>query len=302
MIGYSRTILLLILFFAVWQSSYAQSSKENRLGEDDLKGMLREVASATTDDQKITLNQLFIDRFQELLQQEKTYDFPFDSLKAIGKLSAPDEKFRLFTWSFRLSNGRYKFFGIIQQPEMGRNKVILLHDRSDSIPHAEAQILSPENWYGARYYAIIPLITAHSDTLYTLLGWNGNNSLVTQKMIEILSFGKAGEAIFGAAVFKNYPGEERFRVIFRYSAETAMVLKAVKKEIAVRGPWDIQKKRFKTASSLETIILCDRLMPLEPQLEGVYQHYVPVSDVMDGFLPDHGKWLFTKEIDTEKIR
>ncbi len=121
--------------------------------------------------------------------------------------------------------------------------------------------------------------------------------MVTQKLIEVLSFGKSGEVVFGAAIFKNYHQNEDVRIIFRYSAQSTMILRPQEQEITTSKKWDSRKNKFTTERRKGLIIVCDRLIPLDPQLEGLYQHYVPASDIYDGFLPDHGKWLFIKGID-----
>ncbi len=198
------TTILFLIFINSLHSLPAQTHKEISLQEDSLKSLLQKISAASNDSQRINFNEVFRFRFEELLGNPRTFNYAFDSLKAIGKLTAPDKRFRIFTWNFRLKDGRHRFFGFIQQPGETRNSVIELHDRFDSMADAETRLLPPEEWYGARYYSIIPVVGEDSETRYTLLGWNGNNSVVTLKLIEVLSFGKSGEVIFGAAIFKNY--------------------------------------------------------------------------------------------------
>ena len=268
------SFILYIIFVLVLKETLlsAQDLNEIKRHEDSLK-IIVQVISATQDDSlKLLLNKKFSVLLDSTLTNLLSFEYPFDSLKSLGKLTSPDKRFRMYLWALHMNDGSYHNFGFIQQPKPFRPEIIALSDRSDSIENPEIMILQPDNWYGALYYKIIPVKTA-SGTYYTLLGWFGNNSVVTQKIIDVLSFNSDGLAIFGARVFNHYAQGENTRIIFRYSAQTSMMLK-----------YDKQ------------MIVFDRLIPLDAQLEGLYQHYVPESDVYDGLNLEYGKWNFVKGI------
>jgi len=215
----------------------------------------------------------------------------------MGKLAAPDKKFRIYLWNLRMQNGTYRYYGFIQQTPGQHANVTSLIDRSDSIMEPETQLLTPENWYGALYYKIIPVETGHSKTVYTLLGWDGINTLLTQKLIDILTFKENGEIQFGAPLFLDYAANQNMRIIFRYSCEASMILKFDDQTLINTKHWNPRKREFENTTKQAPIIVCDRLIPLDPQLEGLYQHYVPASDVYDGFLLEGSKWHYIKGID-----
>ena len=45
------------------------------------------------------------------------------------------------------------------------------------------------------------------------------------------------------------------------------------------------------------MIVFDRLVPLHPSLEDMYEFYVPSTNVIDGFLFRNGKWHYAKDVD-----
>lgn len=270
-----------LLFILVTSPTVIGQQSTIKVAEDSLKYILRQISTASTDSQRLISNSSFQQLLCKTLTLKGSYKHPFDSLKPIGKIASPDNKFRIIQWNFRMDDGTYRFFSFIQIPGNLENRVITLSDHFSSLDEPEIQILNADNWYGAQYYNIIPVLNENSDTLYTLLGWNGNNSLVTQKVIEILSFDKQQKVTFGSPIFSRYNQGKNTRVIFRYSAQTSMILKPDYKRL---------------------MIICDRLIPLDPQLEGIYQQYVPSSEVFDGFIFDHGKWLYTTGIDANFSR
>lgn len=292
-----RFLIFLLALFVSGQTLLGQTTSKLRITEDSLKLMFRQISRAVSDSQKLALNDTFRVLLRKTLQQEKAFSYPFDSLKALGKITSPDKRFRFCLWNIRMADGRFLFFGFIQKPGKENSTVIPLTDRSDSIADPEHQQLDPDHWYGALYYKIIPFLTERSDTAYTLLGWDGNNSVVTQKVIEVMMFGRDGKITFGAPLFKDYQQGQNTRIIFRYSAESSMILKLDEQQVITSKKWNPKKREFMTESRQASMIVCDRLVPLDPQLEGLYQHYVPASDIYDGFVLNNGKWLFIKGVD-----
>ncbi len=293
-----RFFLPFLLVCIVLQDIAGQSTTNLKNAEDSLKLILRRLGAAVGDSEKMACNDKFRLLLEETLHQEHTFSYPFDSLTKLGKLTSPDKKFRLYQWNLRMADGRYIFYGFIQQAEAQNSKSLTpLTDFSDSIADPELRILGSGNWFGALYYKIIPVESEGKKTIYTLLGWDGNNSSVTQKVIEILSFSDEGDIIFGAPVFKDYKNGLNTRVIFRYSAESSMILKLDDQQVTSSKKWNPEKRKFITETHRASVIICDRLIPLDPQLEGLYQHYIPASDVYDCFLFNKGKWLFIKEVD-----
>ena len=174
--------------------------------------------------QRKAANYDFIKTLIGALKETGSFNFKFDSVKAISITNAPDAKFRIFTWHVQNQDGSYRFYGAIQMNN-GNGPLILhpLIDYSPLITAAEDTVTNNTQWYGAQYYNIIPV--AAPNPYYVLLGWKGNTVKTTKKVIEILSFA-AGKPVFGMPVLAGN-GKTRSRVVFEYSRQVSMMLKYV---------------------------------------------------------------------------
>ena len=83
----------------------------------------------------------------------------------------------------------------------GKLKLYPLIDETDQIKDNNL-ITTNKQWYGARYYEIVPLIVSGQNTSYVLLGWKGNTNKTSKKVIEVLSF-KNDELQFGKTIFQG---------------------------------------------------------------------------------------------------
>jgi hypothetical protein len=45
------------------------------------------------------------------------------------------------------------------------------------------------------------------------------------------------------------------------------------------------------------MIIYDRLRPMDENLSGQFEYYVPETNIFDGFVFNNGKWVFIKDID-----
>src|SRR5690606_24674759 len=130
-------------------------------------------------------------------------------------------------------------------------KLFPLNDASATLTDVNA-ITQDKNWLGARYYELIPMIINGKTPYFILLGWKGNTTKTTKKVIEVLSFTN-NQPVFGKAIFeteKNNPLQNR--VIFEYSRQNTMTLQ-----------WD--KKM--------NLIVFDHLVPYEPDMTGKFEYY-----------------------------
>jgi hypothetical protein len=278
---------------------------EFRRAEDSLKKYLHHVHYGNSDTEKYEYNELFKKTLANILKDERSYKYPFDSLKKVARLYAPDESFRIFNWNLALENGTYEYFGFIQV-KAGNGldyRVYPLTDRSSEIEAPELMLLSNERWYGALYYKIIQ--SKYKDKqYYTLLGWDGNNALSRKKIIDVLSFKNTGKPQFGAAIFKKYKEKDRnVRIIFEYSAKATMTLRFEKQYLHVISQSKDKSNKVDKVKA-EPMIVFDNLVPLDtrlgpehPDLVGQYQFYVPETNVLNGFILKEGRWYFVKDVD-----
>ncbi len=299
-----RLLKMLLLLCLIFSSSriLSQEHLSVKSAEDSLKIISLRLGQTHNDSVRRVLNKQFSLLLGATLLRSQSFTYPFDSLRSLGKLTAPDKKFRLYLWNIRMNDGHFTNYGFIQQPGISSAVITLLTDHSDSIDDPDNQLLSPGNWFGAMYYKIIPVITSDSAVFYTLLGWQGNNSRITQKVIEILSFTSDNKIQFGAPVFSKYHENGNMRVIFRYSAEASMILKLEDRKEVILRYLGLREGNTIEATEKPMMIIGDHLMPLDPQLEGFYEHYVPDSEACDGFIMVNGKWEFVTGIDARNTR
>jgi len=201
-----------------------------------------------------SLSQNLVVEFKEILEKEGAFDFPFDSIFPIGKVTSPDGKVRIFTWNIVLDDGAYKYYGLMQYREKAKStsNVFVLSDSSAFIVDPEKASLAPENWFGALYYQIVETQLPEA-TLYTLFGWDGNDLYTNKKILESLTFTSSGKPKFGKMVFKNDKIKLK-RVIFEFSPMVNMLM-----------VYDAKTKS----------IIFDHLEPSEPVYEGNRAYYGP---------------------------
>jgi hypothetical protein len=314
-----KAIFLILLLIAV--TSYAQNRKSQI---DSLLIYTQLLTSQSPDFRKYEANEKFKSFLETLFCSEDSYSFPFDSVKTLSAINAPDNKFKIITWGIAKENGTYEYFGYILFPNTKQypKKFICLTDKTDKIILPESQISDFTNWFGAIYYKMV-LTRNQGKKYYTLLGWKGNSALTTKKVIDVLSFRSSGIPVFGAMLFRKYK-EKSARVVFEYSSQTTMLLRYEKQFIhVITKPAHSRKSKYnpkyqnnskalkadkKVQAKQKTVktsmILFDRLSPIDPRtskyssnLEGQYQFYAPETNILDAFIFSNGKWVFTKDID-----
>jgi hypothetical protein len=290
-------VILLLFIICFQDSAFCQDRQKLRNMEDSLQLLLRQITTGN-DSLKESLNTSFKKLFQRTLVVTGSFDYPFDSLKTVSMLMSPDKKFRIITWNLPLSDGtnRYDGFILFNTKDRPDQLYFILTDHSDTIHLPETAILGSGNWYGALYYTIL-LNEDHGRRYYTLIGWDGLSSLVTQKIIEILYFDDLNKPHFGAKIFKDYKDNECSRVIFRYSANATMFLNYDEQFLPAKKKWNPSKKEFESTQVKAFMIVCDELVPPDPQLEGLYEYYVPSSESFNGFIFSNGHWQYYQNID-----
>jgi len=278
----------------------AQTNSPLKEAEDSLKSIARLIRESSSDSVRLQLNGLFSTTLNKAIHLSGSFDYPFDSVKILGKLKSPDKRFRIYNWNLPASDGSNTSFGFLQVVNKNKDQYdcIELHDRSDSIDQPGLRSLDADHWYGALYYKIIENSTVTDNhKYYTLLGWMTRDILTAEKIIEVLTFDHDGNPHLGAKIFKNFQDGQASRIIFKYSVSAKMALKyeemdlpSGKKEVVILKQYGIRGRKAK-------MIICDHLVPLDPQLEKQYQFYVPGADTYDAFVFSKDGWIFLQEID-----
>ena len=272
-----KTILINILaFFCISCSAQKGNNSLFSEYEDTLKVMAHHMMNAETESEKRTANTAFITNLTEVLQYEKSFKFPFDSLPTIARISSPDNTFRIFNWLLKKDNGNYEYFGIVHYHNKKRKRyeVIPLVDNSANIRNAEQEDLDAENWYGGLCYQIAYIKKA-GRKYYTLLSWDGNDGYSTKKIIDVMYFSGKNKIKFGLPIFKQNKKESQKRVILEYDSKTSISVKYHSKE--------------------EKIVF-NHLVPPNKDLEGLEEYYIP-EGTFNAYQYKRGKWWLQQDVD-----
>lgn len=190
----------------------------------------------------------------------------------ITHVDGPDGSFRLFTWNIRYNDGAFRYEGFLLVLRHKKQALYELRDMTDQIAKAATAQLSPENWYGALYYAVVPVKDGNR-TYYTLLGWKGYGATETRKVIEVLNLNGPAPK-FGAPLFKA-DKQRRQREIFGYTAQASMQLQ-----------WNPDRKA----------IIMDHLSPTRPEFAGNPAFMAPDLS-FDSYTWEKGQWRLDRDID-----
>ncbi|MHB8259369.1 MAG: hypothetical protein ACYDCN_04690 [Bacteroidia bacterium] len=277
--------LLLLLSPLLWRGAggevFAQSLSDKDIAyfkkyEDSLFSMQKKVFYSKADSVKFKANAKFYRLFEEALLHTLSFNYPFDSLKEVNLRTSSDKRFRIITWNIPRQDGTYYYFGFLQalHPKTKKYEIYELTDKSATVKNPETYISDNTKWFGMLYYNIISC-----GDYYTLLGWDGNDKLISRKFIDVLSFKKDGSPVFGKEVFKM-PKKYPKRVMFEYNSAYTITLQYNE---AIKA------------------IVFDHLIPKESYLEGQYQFYGPDFSY-DAFVLKHGKWNFEEDVDVKNAK
>jgi len=277
--NYLRIAFVVLIFI----SFEAESQDFNKLSfgriEDSLSVLTQKISQESSYSSKEETNKLFQALFHSALEKNGSIDYPFDSLKHIGKVKSEDRKVRVFTWNIPQSGGYQNYFGFIQiRKDKNSSLIYDLIDSRKNINDPINEILSNQNWMGALYYSIIEE-HYNGNPSYILMGFDFNNIFTSKKIIEVLTLDTDLKPVFGSRVFKvgnNYMS----RVVFEYSARATFMLRYIPES---------------------KIIVFDHLSPSRPDFEGNFQFYGPDFSY-DGFKFENGYWNYIRDLDLRNPR
>lgn len=236
-----------------------------------LTAHLQAIGNATTDAASDSASTLVKHELGILLSSDSAATASFAGVP-ISHVDAPDGAFRLFTWNVRRSDGSFLYEGFLLVPGHRKQRLYELRDMTDHISKAATAQLSPENWYGALYYAVVP-VKRHGRMYYTLLGWKGYSTVETRKVIDVLSI-SGPLPKFGAPLFQA--GRQwRQREVFGYTAQASMQLR-----------WMPERKT----------IVVDHLSPIRAEFAGQPAFMAPDLS-FDGYVWEKDHWRLERDID-----
>jgi hypothetical protein len=250
--------------------------------EDSLKQYAKDLVTDSLTNNRMRSDSFFTRVLIRSFLVKNSFYYPFDSVKGISSLYAPDSSFRIMTWSLTYNEDLCQQRGVIQFPTKdGSPKFIPLYDYSTRTPYPEDSIRDNKHWIGAIYYNVIQT-KYNNKNYYTLFGYDPNNPITNKKWIEVLTFDANNTPQFGGRYFSFAKDSIKRQDQFRYNIE-------YKKAASATVDYDPDLK----------MILVDHLISEtdEPDLP---QTFVPDGDY-EGFKWANGKWLHVDKVFDQKL-
>ena len=147
-----KKYFILTLVFGFGFFTYAQNLQEVEL---ELERLGLNSIQLRTEEERLAASDTFSILLDDLLNSKEAFNYPFDRVKNLSKLTSPDDNFRIFSWSVPLKDGRFAYYGRILTFKNEKYISTYLVDDAVNTENAEYQLLKPSNWYGAIYYDIL---------------------------------------------------------------------------------------------------------------------------------------------------
>lgn len=233
--------------------------------------------------ERFRADSVFTKMLVRALKEPHSFSYPFDSLKTISRLYAPDSSFRIFTWQVIKDESTFRRHGAIQMNTKDGSLLLYpLLDKTSLLNNINHTTTTNKNWVGAIYYRIIEN-NFNGKKYYTLFGYDENNLRSTKKRIEVLHFDEQERPIFGGPFFSFEKDETPKPVQTRFSIE-------YKKDGNASIRYDDEMK----------MIIYDHLISENNQPEKKFT-YIPDGDY-EGFKWENGKWVHVNKVFTFKLQ
>jgi hypothetical protein len=259
-------------------NSWAQKDKFLKF-ESQLNKLADKLYNSKSEAKRLEYNQEFIELWDFVIDDPKSMKHTFTSITSFPILTSSDKKLRIINWMVPLDDSRFQYHAIVQYYDLNKTyQATYLEPITEEMPNLEFVKLKDNKWLGALYYQM-EKIKRGKKNHYILLGWDGNNERSNKKIIDVLTIGK--ELTFGEPLFRKK--KERFhRYILEYQEGAAASIK-----------FKVKEKR----------IIFSNLIPTDPDLEGLYDYYVPDGS-MNAFELNNGSFRFkenVKNLDKVKV-
>jgi hypothetical protein len=228
-----RTTILFLMLTCIMGTVNAQKIssrdlKDLRKKEDSLKLFSDKMINAYEATDRFRADSNFVRSLVRSLKVKNSFYYPFDSLRTVSHMYAPDSSFRIFTWQLKKDEYVYLQKGAIQMntPE-GDLKLYPLFDFSMYTSKPMDSVRTRNNWIGAIYYRVI-MKEYKGKKYYTLLGFDDYTVSSNKKWMEVLTFNDQNEPVFGGPFisFKEdtvqKPVQKRFSMEYKKEANTLL--------------------------------------------------------------------------------
>ena len=252
LIGFS----ILLVATTIWSQT---ENSEMIKCETQLFNLLSELREAQSNEVLKEKNEAFRNELLAVLTKKEAFDYPFNSLNTLGKITSSDNQVRIFTWNIELADLTHRYYGfLIKKTNRKKGNYVfeLTQYPANIYPKYNFNKLSLDTWYGCLYYDIV-VSKLDNKTYYTLLGYDANNQQSDIKIIDALSF-RGKIPYLGVPIFQTKYNSNKIylsnRLFFEYSSKATMSLK-----------YDKNRK----------LIIYDHLSPEAPNLAEFRDYYVP---------------------------
>jgi hypothetical protein len=264
------TFLFIFLFVFSCYPASAQPGTET-IGEslDELFLALRKTPG---DDRRTEIGDSINMFLKEYITYDSLFNHTFYHLRYLGQVTSPDSLLKIISWNLPLSNGTGKYFSYIVRKQSSAKNLVqqLTADYNPGMILTDMHY-DPENWYGALYYAIRPVVDGGA-RYWVILGLDYGNPFMTRKVIDVLDFN--GDKLKIGKMWFETDGEQSFRKVFEYASTATMTV------------------RF----SSDTSIVFDHLVPFTPEPGEARQMLAPDFSY-DAYIYKDGLWRFAANVD-----
>ncbi|MBP7477074.1 MAG: hypothetical protein KA797_01015 [Chitinophagales bacterium] len=217
----------------------------------------------------------FVMALKESLKTDNSFQFPFENVKHMSIINAPDKSFRVFTMMLLLDNQTCRHFGAIQLNRT-KLKLIPLYDMSDTFPlYPYALTTTNRNWWGQEYFNIVQKKIGKKNG-YFMFGYDHNDLWSKKKIIEPMFIVNDSTVSFGAPTFEITEDDKK-------RIQNKFVLEYKKDASTTMNYQDIYKA-----------IVFDHTHPEDEKLEGMYFTYIP-DGTYEAFVWKKNKWIWVEK-------
>ena len=266
-------ICILFIFFIIEGQSPAQDTGTKVSSE--LERLFVRLRSSTEDSVRRDINDSIKTIIESYAASDSVFTHRFSSIKYLGQIVSSDSLVKIITWNIIPGKdpGMYYCYFIKRSADAGQPNIVhSLSAAYDARRINQDTIYNMNNWYGALYYDLRPVIQENRQ-YWVLLGLNYSDQYMTRKVIDVLSFTDDNKIVFGRKWFN--PGTRlRYRHVFEYASSGVMSL------------------RFAS----DSLIVFDHLVPIASMDNSNRLYYGPDYSV-DAYIFRHGIWEMTLNID-----
>ena len=214
--------LIIFILFLSLNDSAGQTNKDIR---EILQDLYDRIAGTKDDNEKLRLNDSLRLIIESYAESDSVFTHNFENLRFLGQITAPDRKLKIITWNVFMQNSPNRYYcHIIKRGEKKKaNTIRVLTGMNREDPVRQDIVYTPENWYGALYYAIQPF-RIDKKVHYIILGFDYGNLNVSRKIIDVLNFSAEGNVSFGLDCFVR-DKETKLREVLEYSPEGIVSLR-----------------------------------------------------------------------------